>query len=76
MYVHMLSIFHSIATVRVPDHLVFTRVRFVSMKELIKGGTWPPSRGSFNWRLAFTIVLADSELGIASLTIDVVFCYN
>lgn len=25
------------------------------------GGTWPPTKGSFNWRLTFTIVAADPE---------------
>jgi len=38
-------------------------INIESMK-LEGGGTWPPQRGSFNWRLTFTIILADTQLDI------------
>lgn len=42
----------------------------VETMELIKGGTWPPNRGSFNWRLTFDIIRADEELDILEHDVD------
>lgn len=42
----------------------------VHSMELIKGGTWPPNRGIFNWRLTFDIVRADPVLDIIETDVD------
>eukprot|EP00040_Diaphanoeca_grandis_P027323 m.155196 g.155196 ORF g.155196 m.155196 type:complete len:732 (-) comp30930_c0_seq2:148-2343(-) len=38
--------------------------------ELIQGDTWPPSRGTFNWRLSFDIIAADPTLDLLEFDVD------
>ena len=57
---------------RDPTRVIIPNIRGININtmELIPGGTWPPSRGTFTWRLSFSIVLADPNLDVLEPDVD------